>query len=170
VSQRLTPNEAFHKYVVTNERITIIKELDAKGWITVRCPARRHGKPLRMRVGDSCHIFYTDLGGCPEPEIFAALVKAGIPGEYLKRPKGGKQAAPVPKHGTEEDTKLSDTILGIAFGAGSATERLIRIALLAADGELPEGPMVEVFAANLRVSPASIYRTTAEDRRRDRMW
>jgi hypothetical protein len=166
VACSLTAAGCFRKRALAREADLGLKA-GKDGWWSMPCPARTHGKPLRLRVGDYCHIFYTDLGECPEPEVFAALVRLGMPGECLKRPKG---AQPAPKTGSEADGKLADTILDIAFGDGSATERLIRVALLAADGELPEGPMVEVFAANLRVSPASIYRATAEVRRSGRKW
>ena len=129
------------------------------------CPGHHHGPPLRLQVGTQCHIYYHDLGQCPDAVVFGGLVRLGMPGECLKRPvKGGKQREqqPVPD--------LAGAMLEVAFGEGSATERLIRMTLLAADGELPEGPMVEVFAANLRVSPASIYRATAESRRSGRKW
>lgn len=161
----LTNAGCFRKYVVTADLPGLKAGKD--GWWSMPCPARSHGKPLRLRVGDWCHIFWTDLGECPDAEVSAALIRLGMPGECLKRPKGPQ---PAPKIGSEADGQLADAILAAAFGEGSATERLIRIALLAADGELPEGPMVEVFAARLRVSPASIYRATAEIRRRDRKW
>lgn len=142
------------------------------GWYSMPCPAGRHGKPLRLQVGTSGpHIFWTDaMGGCPEAEVHAALVALGMPAECLKRPKGAKPPAARPKTSSDEDGKLADLILDIAFGEGTATERLIRIALAAADADRPDGPMVDVFAGRLRVSPASIYRATAEDRRKDRKW
>jgi hypothetical protein len=165
----LTAAECFRKHVLANERVSGLRP-GKDGWYSIRCPGRKHGPPLRMRAGDSFHIFYTDLAkpSCPEYEVFAGLIGMGIPGECLKRPVGG--TGPPRKHGTEQDIKLADTILDLAFGEGSATERLIRIAMLAADSELPNGPIVDVFAANLRVSPASIYRATAEARRKERDW
>lgn len=162
----LSAAECFRKHVLARDADLGLKA-GKDGWWSMPCPARAHGKPLRLRVGTYCHVFYTDLGNCPEPEIFTGLVKLGMPDECLKRPKG---AQPAPKTGSEADGKLADAVLDLAFGEGSATERLIRIALLAADGELPNGPIVDVFAANLRVSPASIYRATAEVRRKDRKW
>jgi hypothetical protein len=162
VACELTAAECFRKYVAAN----VIPGLKAgkDGWWSMRCPAGHHGPPLRLRVGNYCHIFWTDLGHCPDAAIFSALVKLGLPSGCLKRPNGSKQPE------TWQDAALAGAMLDIAFGEGSATERLIRMTLLAVDGELPEGPMVEVFAANLRVSPASIYRATAELRRLGRKW
>ena len=156
----LSAAECFSKYVAANERAFGLRE-SRDGWWSMPCPGRKHPRPLRLRAGDRVHLFYTDLGDCPESEVFAGLVKLGMPGECLKRPKGARPA----KGGSEADRTFADAILGIALGEGTATERLIRIAMLAADDELASGPMVEVFAANLRVSPASIYRATAEVRR-----
>jgi hypothetical protein len=161
----LTAAQCFRKYVVAADVPGLKASKD--GWWSMPCPARSHGKPVRFCVGKSCHIYWHDLGGCPDPEVFAALASLGMPGECLKWPNGTR---PAPETSSEADGKLADAILAAAFGEGSATERLIRVALLAADGELPNGPMVEVFAANLRVSPASIYRATAEIRRKDRKW
>lgn len=159
----LTAGECFRKHVVLRETDLGLKAAK-DGWWSMPCPARRHGKPLRFCVGRSCHIYWTDLGGCPEPSVAAALVKLGMPSVCIWQPQGGEQAE------SPQDAKLAGVMLDIAFGEGSATERLIRMAMLAADGETPEGPMVEVFAANLRVSPASIYRATAEIRRSGRKW
>ena len=156
----LSAAECFRKHVVTADLPGLKAGKD--GWWSMRCPARSHGKPVRLCVGKYCHIYWNDLGNCPDVEVFAGLVKAGFPAACLMRPKV--------KPSTEEENRLAGTMLDIAFGEGSATERLIRMTLLAADGELPEGPMVEVFAASLRVSPASIYRATAEVRRKDRKW
>ena len=166
----LSAANCFRRYVVGRGPDLGLKATK-DGWYSMPCPAGRHGKPLRLRAGDHCHIFYTDrMGGCPEPEVFGALVALGMPGECLKRPKGSKPPAPEPKISSDGDGKLADLIMSIAFGEGTATERLIRVALAAADCERPDGPMVDVFAARLRTSPASIYRATAEDRRRDRKW
>jgi hypothetical protein len=159
----LTAAECFRKHVLARDADLGLKA-GKDGWWSMRCLAGHHGPPLRLRVGNYCHIFWTDLGHCPDAAVFPALVKLGMPSECLKRPKGRKQPE------GRQDTDLAGAMLDIAFGEGSATERLIRMTLLAADGELPEGPMVEVFAANLRVSPASIYRATAEIRRKDRKW
>ena len=95
----------------------------------------------------------------------AFLVKQGIPGECLKRPKGQPATGRKPEFG-EEDGKLADAILGVAFGDGTATERLIRATVLALGGELPEGPMIDVLAANLGVKPRIIYKATEELRRK----
>lgn len=159
----LSNAECFRKNVVAREADLGLKA-GKDGWWSMRCPAGHHGKPLRLRVGDYCHVFYTDLGHCPDAIVFPALVRLGIPAGCLKRPKVPRQTE------SRQDADLAGAMLDLAFGEGSATERLIRMTLLAADGELPEGPMVEVFAANLRVSPASIYRATAEVRRKDRKW
>lgn len=159
----LTAAECFRKRVLARDAALGLKA-GKDGWWSMRCPAGQHGPPLRLRVGNYCHIFWTDLGHCPDAAIHSALVKLGMPAECLKRQQEGKQPE------SPQDSKLAGAMLDIAFGEGSATERLIRMTLLAADGELPEGPMVEVFAANLRVSPASIYRATAEVRRSGRKW
>lgn len=168
----LTAASCFRRYVVGRAPDLGLRASGKDGWYSMRCPAGDHGKPLRLQVGTSCHIFYTDLGECPEHEIFGALVSLGLPGECLKRPKGTKPPAPEPepKISSDEDGKLADLIMSIAFGEGTATERLIRVALAAADVDRPDGPMVDVFASRLRTSPASIYRATAEDRRKDRKW
>jgi hypothetical protein len=165
----LTAASCFRRYIVARGPDLSLRT-GKDGWYSMPCPVGRHGKPLRLQAGANCHVFYTDLGGCPEPEVFGALVGLGVPGECLKRPKGSKPSAPQPKTSGSEEEGLADLILSIAFGEGTATERLIRIALAAADGDRPDGPMVDVFAERLRVSPASIYRATAEDRRKDRKW
>lgn len=161
----LSAAACFRKYVVTADLPGLKPGKD--GWWSMPCPARRHGKPVRFCVGKYVrpHIYWTDLGGCPDAEAFPALVKLGFPAACLRQPKGVQA-----KSSSEEESRLAGAMLDIAFGEGSATERLIRMTLLAADGEMPEGPMVEVFAANLRVSPASIYRATAEVRRSGRKW
>jgi len=157
----LTAAECFRKYVTA--RLPVAER--GKGWWSMRCPVGRHGPPLRFHAGDKVHISYADLGHCPESEIFAWLVKQGVPGECLKRPKdrpGGK-----PQFGSE-DGKLADAILDVAFGDGTSTERLIRATVLALGGEMPEGPMVDVLAANLGVKPRIIYKATEELRRKGR--
>lgn len=158
----LSAAECFRKRVLARDAGLGLKA-GKDGWWSMRCPAGHHGPPLRLRVGDYCHIFWTDLGHCPDAIVHAGLVGLGLPAECLKRPQGSKPE-------TKQDIALAGAMLDVAFGEGSATERLIRMTLLAADGEMPEGPMVEVFAANLRVSPASIYRATAEIRRAGRKW
>lgn len=166
----LSAASCFRRYVVARGPDLSLKATK-DGWYSMPCPVGHHGKPLRLQAGDRCHIFYTDLGDCPEAEVFGALVGLGMPGECLKRPKGGKPAAaPKPKISSDEDGKLADLILSLAFGEGTATERLVRIALAAADADRPDGAMVDVFAERLRVSPATMYRATAEDRRKDRKW
>ena len=155
----LSAAECFRKRIVTADLPGLKAGKD--GWWSMQCPGRSHGKPVRFCVGKYCHIYWTDLGGCPDSEVLAGLVKLGFPSASLWQPTGLKA-----KSSSEGENRLAGTILDIAFGEGSATERLIRMTLLAADGEMPEGPMVELFAANLRVSPASIYRATAEDQAR----
>ena len=159
----LSAAECFRKHVVTADVPGLKAGKD--GWWSMPCPGRGHGKPVRFCVGKYVHIYWTDLGGCPDAEVFAALVKLGFPSVCLRQPKGVEA-----KSSSEEESRLAGAVLDVAFGEGSATERLIRIALLAADGEMPEGPMVEVFAERLRVSPASIYRATVEVRRSGRKW
>lgn len=58
----------------------------------------------------------------------------------------------------------STAVLDLAFGEGTPTDRLIRIAV-AAHGEVPEGPMVDVLADRLRLSRRTIYRATEGWRR-----
>jgi hypothetical protein len=154
----LTAAECFRKHVAANDRLGLKAGKD--GWWSMRCPAGHHGKPLRLRVGNYVHLFYTDLGDCPEDEVFSALVKLGFPAACLKPPKDAKV-----KPCTEEENRLAGSILDIGFGEGTATERMVAMIVASLDGELPEGPMVGVLAAKLRVSPASIYRATAEVRR-----
>ena len=159
----LSAAECFRKHVVTADVPGLKAGKD--GWWSMPCPGRGHGKPVRFCVGKYVHIYWTDLGGCPDAEVFAALVKLGFPSACLRQPKGVEV-----KPGTEEENRLAGTILDIAFGEGTATERMVAMVVAALDGELPEGPMVGVLARNLRVSPASIYRATAEVRRSGRKW
>jgi hypothetical protein len=161
----LSAAECFRKYVVTADLPGLKAGKD--GWWSIACPARKHGKPVRFCVGKyaSVHIYWTDLGGCPDSEVFPALVKSGFPDACLRQPKGVQV-----KQGSKEDNRLAGTILDIAFGEGTATERMVAMVVAALDGEMPEGPMVGVLAENLRVSPASIYRATAEIRRSGRKW
>ena len=166
----LSAADCFRRRVVSRGPDLSLRGPTKDGWYSMPCPAGDHGKPLRLQVGTTCHIYWKDLGGCPEQEVRAALAGLGIPAECQMRPTGTKPPAPRPKTGSDEDGKLADLIMSIAFGEGTATERLIRIALAAADADRPDGPMVDVFAGYLRVSPASIYRATAEDRRKDRKW
>jgi hypothetical protein len=166
----LTPGECFHKNVVARD-LDLGITASRGGWWSMRCPVGTHGKPLRLRAGDHAHIVYTDLGHCPELDIFRALVtKKGFPRECLKKPKGLPGLPARPSHFGETDGKLADSILDVLFGEGSTAERMVRAAVLCLDGELPEGPMCDVFADKLRVSPRTIYRATEERRRRDRSW
>lgn len=141
-----------------------------QGWWAMRCPTGKHGPPLRFhagdRAGDRAHITYHDLGNCPESEIFAWLVRQGIPGGCLKRPKDVPLVKRSPQFGSE-DGKLADAVLSEAFGDGTTTERLVRIVVKAL-GEIPEGPMVDVIAANLGLKPRIVYQATAELRRKGR--
>lgn len=158
----LTAAECFRKCVVTADLPGLKAGKD--GWWSMPCPCRGHGKPVRFCVGKSCHIYWTDLGGCPDAEVSASLVKLGFPAACLWQPKDAKV-----KSSTEEN-RLAGAILDIAFGEGTTTERMVAMVIAALDGELPEGPMVEVLARNLGVSERTLYRVTAEARRRNRSW
>lgn len=159
----LSAAECFRKYVV----ISSIPGLKAgkDGWWSIPCPARSHGKPVRFCVGKYCHVYWKDLGDCPDSEVFPALVKLGLPAECLRQPKGSEV-----KPATEDENRLADAILDIAFSEGTTTERMVAMVIAALDGELPTGPMVGVFAARLGVSERTFYRATAEARRRNRSW
>lgn len=159
----LTAAACFRKYVVTSSIPGLKAGKD--GWWSMPCPARSHGKPVRLCVGTYCHIYWKDLGDCPDSEVFPALVKLGMPAECLRQPKGAEV-----KPSTEDENRLADAILDIAFGGGTTTERMIAMVIAALDGELPAGPMVGVFAARLGVSERTLYRVTAEARRRGRSW
>lgn len=156
----LTAAECFRKHVTARSDVTE----RAQGWYSMRCPVGQHGPPLRFHVGKHVHISYADLGICPESEIFAWLAGQGIPAGCLKRPNDRPRPASRPGN----DGKLADAILDAAFGDGTPAERLVRVTLLALDGELPEGPICDAVAANLRLSPRLIYRATEEQRRKGR--
>ena len=160
----LTNAACFRKYVVTADLPGLKPGKD--GWWSMPCPGRRHGKPVRFCVGKSCHIYWNDLGDCPDAEVFPALVKLGFPAACLWRPTGVK----VKPRSNEDENRLAGTILDIAFGGGTTTERMVAMVVAALDGELPEGPMVGVLARNLGVSERTLYRVTAEARRRTRSW
>lgn len=167
----LTAAECFREHVASLDYGPSLKQ-GSDGWWSMRCGVGRHGKPIRLRVGDHAHLYYTDLGGCDDAEVHAWLVRQGMPAGCLRKPKTSK---PVPAEAGPRtfgpvDGKLADEVLAIAFGPGTATERLVRISMLAADDELAAGPLVGAFAANLRVSPATIYRATADERRKGRGW
>lgn len=164
----LSAAACFARYVTPDRGLAVKQGND--GWWSMRCPAGKHGKPLRLRVGDRFHIFWTDLGECPEADVFGALVRLGIPGECLKRPKGSGRTAPEPKISSDKDVRLADAILDIAFSGGTTTERMVAMVIAALDGELPTGPMVGVFAAKLGVSERTFYRVTEQVRRRSRDW
>src|ERR1017187_2832518 len=133
----------------------------------MRCPTGRHGPPRRLHVGTHAHITYADLGKCPQSETYAWLVKQGIPSGCLAKPKDWPAGERPPEFGSE-DGKLADAVLSEAFGEGTTTERLIRIAVLALGGEIPEGAMCEVLADRLGLKPRIIYQATAELRRKAR--
>lgn len=161
-----TAAECFAKRVVTSLPVTE----RGHGWYSMRCPVGRHGKPLRFHVGDHVHISYADLGGCPESDIFAWLVKQGIPRECLRRPKDWPAVKRSPEFGTE-DGKLADAILDAALNSEvSVAQRLVQVTLLALDGELPEGPMCDVIADRLGLAPRTVYKATEEQRRKGRGW
>ena len=159
----LSAAECFRKYVVTSSTPGLKAGKD--GWWSMPCPAGSHGKPVRLCVGKYCHVYWTDLGGCPDDEVFAGLVKCGFPAACLRQPKGLKA-----RPGTEEANRLAGVILDLAFGGGTTTERMVAMVIAALDGELPEGPMVGVLAERLGVSERTLYRVTAETRRRNRSW
>ena len=159
----LTAAECFRKYVVTADLPDLKAGKD--GWWSIQCPGRSHGKPVRLCVGKYCHIYWKDLGDCPDSEAFPALVKLGFPAECLRQPTGLKA-----KSSSEDENRLAGAILDIAFGEGTTTERMVAMVVAALDGELPEGPMVGVLARNLGVSERTLYRVTADARRRNRSW
>ena len=159
----LTTAECFRKYVVMPTCPASRLARTAGG--RCRAPRRSHGKPVRLCVGKYCHIYWKDLGDCPDSEVFPALVKLGFPAECLRQPTGLKA-----KSSSEEENRLAGTILDIAFGEGTTTERMVAMVVAALDGELPEGPMVGVLARNLGVSERTLYRVTADARRRNRSW
>ena len=159
----LTAAACFRKYVVTADLPDLKAGKD--GWWSIQCPGRSHGKPVRLCVGKYCHIYWKDLGDCPDSEVFPALVKLGFPAECLRQPTGLKA-----KSSSEDENRLAGTILDIAFGEGTTTERMVAMVVAALDGELPEGPMVGVLARNLGVSERTLYRVTADARRRNRSW
>jgi hypothetical protein len=172
VGCRLTAAECFHKNIVVRDGLNITE--CSGGWFTMPHPTRIRGKPVRLRVGDKFHIFYTDLAKDDEQVIFDWLVKRGVPGGCLKRPVSSasvsRPASPAKEGSSEGDGKLADIILDLAFGDGSSTDRMVAMVVAALGGEFPEGPMVGVFAEKLRVSERTLYRATAEVRRRNRSW
>jgi hypothetical protein len=155
----LTAAECFRKHVVSALPVAEA----GKGWYRMRCPVGTHGQPLRFHTGDYVHISWTDLGHCPESEIYAWLLKQGVPRGCLKRPKDWQPPAPAKDFGTE-DGKLADAILNEALGDGTPTERMIRM-VVAALGEVPEGPMVDILADRLRLTPRMIWKATADLRK-----
>ena len=158
----LTADECFRKYVAASLPVTE----RAQGWWSMRCPTGRHGAPLRLHVGKHVHITYADLGKCPQSETYRGLISHGIPAGCLAKPKDWPEIERSREFGGE-DGQFADAVLGEAFGGGTTTERLIRIAVLAL-GEIPEGPMCEVLADRLGLKPRIIYQATAEMRRRKR--
>jgi hypothetical protein len=161
----LTPAECFGKHVVAALPVTE----RAKGWWSMHCPVGGHGQPLRLHIGDRVHISYTDLGHCPESLLYTWFTGQGIPAQCLKRPNDQTRLKQPPGLGAA-DGKLADAVLDMLFSEGTPAERMVRAAILCLDGQLPEGPMCEVVADRLRVSRRTVYRATAEVRRRDRNW
>ena len=159
----LTAAECFGKHITASLPVTE----RAQGWWSMRCPIGHHGAPLRFHAGDLVHITYADLGKCPQSQTHAWLVKQGIPAGCLARPKDWPEIERSREFGSE-DGKLADAILGEAFGDGTTTERLIRAVVLALGGEIPEGPMCDVLADRLGITPRMVYRATAELRRKGR--
>lgn len=156
----LAAAQCFDRYVTAKLPVTE----RGKGWWSMRCPVGAHGQPLRLHTGDLVHISWTDLGHCPEPEVYDWLLRQGIPRGCLKRPKDWHRPEPAQDFGTE-DKKLADAILNEALGDGTPTERMIRMTVLAL-GEVPEGPMVDVLADRLRLTPRMIWKATANLRKR----
>jgi hypothetical protein len=161
----LTAPECFRKHIAA--ALPVIER--DKGWWSIRCPTGHHAKPLRLHTGTiaNVHITYADLGHCPQSETYAWLVKQGIPAGCLAKPKDWPAVERSPEFGSE-DGRLADAVLGVAFGDGTSTERLIRIAVLALGGEVPEGAMCDVLADRLGLKPRIIYQATAELRRKAR--
>ena len=160
-----TAAECFSKRVAAALPVT---ERD-KGWWSMRCPTGHHGAPLRLHVGTrgQVHITYADLGKCPQSETYAWLVKQGVPAGCLAKPKDWPTVERPAEFGSD-DGKLADAVLSEAFGEGTTTERLIRIAVLALGGEVPEGAVCDVLADRLGLKPRIIYQATAEMRRKAR--
>ena len=161
----LSPAECFRKRVVVRD-LDLGLTKGSGGWYSMPCPVRKHGKPLRLRAGDHAHLVYTDLGHCPDLDVFKALIRKGFPRECLKKPKGLPDLPDPASHFGEKDRKLADSILEVLFGDGTPAERLVRVAVLALDGEIPEGPMCDAFADRLRCSPRLVYKATEALRRR----
>lgn len=162
----LTADACFRKHVVANLNVTE----RGQGWYSMKCPAGRHGKPLRFHVGTHVHISYADLGGCPESDIFNWLVGQKVPRECLRKPKDWPAVERSPQFGCDEG-KLADAILDVALDTEvSIAQRLVQVTLLALGGELPEGPMCDVIADRLGLAPRTVYKATAEQRRRNRKW
>lgn len=161
----LSADACFRKHIASRPEVTE----RGKGWWSMRCPTGHHGQPLRLHAGTHppVHITYHDLGKCPQSETYAWLVKQGIPAGCLAKPKDWPAVERSPEFGSN-DGRLADAILGEAFGEGTTTERLIRIVVLALDGEVPEGPMCDVIADRLGLKPRIIYQATAELRRKAR--
>jgi hypothetical protein len=161
----LSAAECFRKRIAARPDVA---ERD-KGWYSMRCPTGHHGAPLRLHAGTiaSVHITYADLGKCPQSETYAWLVKQGVPAGCLARPKDWPAVERSSEFGSD-DGKLADAVLSEAFGEGTTTERLIRIAVLALGGEVPEGAVCDVLADRLGLKPRIIYQATAELRRKAR--
>lgn len=156
----LTAAQCLAKYVTAPLAVTE----RGGGWWSMRCPVGTHGQPLRFHTGDRVHISWTDLGHCPEPDVYAWLIRQGIPRGCLKRPRDWHPPEPAKDFGAE-DKRLADLILNEALGDGTPTERMIRMAVHAL-GEVPEGPMVDILADRLRLTPRMIWKATADLRKR----
>lgn len=161
----LTAAECFRKHVAAKLDVA---ERD-KGWWSMRCPTGHHGPPLRLHAGTRphVHITYADLGKCLQSETYKWLVSQGVPSGCLAKPKDWPAVERSSQFGSDEGG-LADAILGEAFGEGTTTERLIRIAVLALGGEVPEGSVCDVLADRLGLKPRIIYQATAELRRKGR--
>lgn len=161
----LAAAECFRKHVAA--ALPVIER--DKGWWSMRCPTGHHGPPLRLHVGTRppVHITYADLGKCPQPETYKWLTGQGVPAGCLAKPKDWPAVERSREFGAE-DGKLADAVLDVALGEGTPTERLIRIAVLALGGEVPQGPMCDVLADRLGLKPRIIYQATAELRRKAR--
>jgi hypothetical protein len=166
VACRLNGAECFHKRIVVHGSLSI-KE-STGGWYTMPHPTRTRGKPVRLRVGNQCHIFYTDLAKENEQVIFDYLVRNGVPGECLKRPVSAasvsRPASPAKDGGGQVDNTSFDAIWSIFTGPGTHAERMVRASVLLLGMDTPEGPMCDWLAEQLGCSPRLVYKATADQR------
>lgn len=163
---RLAGTECFHKRIVVHDSLGI-KE-STGGWYSMPHPTRIRGKPVRLRVGDRCHIFYTDLAKEDEQVIFDYLVKNGVPGECLKRPvstaRVSRPASAAKEGGAQLDNTAFDAIWSIFTGPGTDAEKVVRAAVLVLEMDTPEGAMCEWLADQLGCSSRLVYKATAKQR------